>query len=107
MDFDSLANVNSSLEISSSNTFEDLSAYGYNTTDFFPPLEIRFPSLVNATGINISGNISDLYIPLLQTASNGHLSNGIVVETYGSPIDIKFPKLDTLKDIALAGTMRR
>ncbi|KUJ15278.1 uncharacterized protein LY89DRAFT_619125 [Mollisia scopiformis] len=104
--FQSLANVNSSLEISSSDTFEDLSAYGYNTSNVFPPLSLRFPFLVNATGIDISGNISEIYMPNLAIAENGHLTNGIVIETYGVPIDVSFPKLDTLQDMVLAGTMK-
>lgn len=48
-------------------------------------------------------------MPQLAIARNGNIGIqriGIAVETYGNPIDISFPNLDTLSDAILAGTMR-
>ncbi|CZR58178.1 uncharacterized protein PAC_08069 [Phialocephala subalpina] len=109
MDFDSLTNVAGSLEISSGTSCLSPSDLCFNASTVVPPLAIRLPSLVNATGIDFSGNLSGLYMPTLAIANNGHIGRqriGIAVETYGNPIDISFPNLDTLTDAILAGTMR-
>ncbi len=107
MDFDSLLFIGSSLSISSNSTFSDPSAYGDDRySNVYPPLAIRFPSLYNATAINLSGNLSEIHMPSLAIARNGRYTNGIIVETYGDPIDIEFPLLDTIKDASFSGTIR-
>ncbi|KAE8440579.1 hypothetical protein EG329_007217 [Mollisiaceae sp. DMI_Dod_QoI] len=107
MDFDSLLFIGSSHSVSSNSTFSDPSAYGDDRySNVYPPLAIRFPSLYNATAINLSGNLSEIHMPSLAIARNGRYTNGIIVETYGNPIDIEFPLLDTIKDASFSGTIR-
>lgn len=108
MDFNSLTNVVGSLGISSGTSCLAPSDLCHNASTV-PPLALRFPSLVNATSIDFSGNLSGLYMPNLAMAHNGNIGGqriGIALETYGNPIDISFPNLDTLSDAILAGTMR-
>lgn len=109
MDFNSLINVAASLQISSGTSCLAPSDLCYNASTVIPPLAIRFPSLLNAPTIDFTGNLSGLYLPKLATIGNGNIGRqrmGIAVETYGNPIDMSFPNLETVSDIFLAGTMR-
>jgi hypothetical protein len=60
MDFSLLKKVQKSLSITDVAKYEDYATLGIDISknDTYGPLDIRFPSLENATTVNLSGNIS-------------------------------------------------
>ncbi|KAK0120712.1 hypothetical protein ONS96_010915 [Cadophora gregata f. sp. sojae] len=111
MNFKSLTSVGSSVTIRSRRESSD-NDYMYSLeAGTNSPLDIEFPLLVNCSTLKIIGNISRISMPKLETIADftgnsmfydyGH---DLSVYTQGQPLNLSFPILWNISDIALAGT---
>ncbi|KAE9371867.1 hypothetical protein N431DRAFT_545978 [Stipitochalara longipes BDJ] len=121
MDFTNLTTVSEQLFVSglTSPPSTDLSTtyngYSYTWVDYEPyqGVDMIFPGLKSAMSIGMWGNISSIFMPNLQTAAlpstanpaNYPFGTGIVVQTFGNPLDVDFPALSNADGIKLEGTL--
>ncbi|KAF4634551.1 hypothetical protein G7Y89_g3553 [Cudoniella acicularis] len=121
IDFPLLATANTITVLSSDSTSENLetdlglsSEWSYDGQHNVPALNINFPSLQNTTELQIVGNISSLSMPSLTLVGpdedpyHAPLTgqSTMKIETWGNPINISFPVLQSVKDSYFTGDIQ-